>query len=337
MPQAQERSDISLDDVRLLIRKTGNDMRRFVKSLSAQPADMLFRNLRTTVEKIGSSPVRRPPPLERYMRQWSDFAAGRTKQLDRGTMRYLCWEPEIATSNQFLAYLESSGMELTRRPLEGLVRSCHSKWEAPFSGGPSVEIVRSLVARYRGPNPVIAKWKSNPEAILGEGGPNILARNLVDGRKSLHAYLKEWCLESQSLFVRALVEAATVRCRRQLSAASGDVIGLLFGELLPWPGWDLPAFKKAVGACILHESVTNMIQELLETFVLTHKELGDPRLPGNHIKWAEVPQEARDRMLQWLCRERATFFFDHVYREDEGWGWQRRNDSMGSVRFGYPA
>jgi len=60
MHQVQESGEISLDDLNLLIRKTGSEMRRFVKSLSAQPADTLFQNLRTTVEKIGSSPVRRP-------------------------------------------------------------------------------------------------------------------------------------------------------------------------------------------------------------------------------------------------------------------------------------
>jgi hypothetical protein len=337
MQQVQESGEISLDDLNLLIRKTGSEMRRFVKSLSAQPADTLFQNLRTTIEKIGSSPVRRPPPLERYMLQWSDFGSGKIKDLDRGTMRYLCWEPDIATSNQFLVHLESSGMELTRRPLEGLVRSCHSKWEGSFPRSQSVEIIRKLVVRHERPNPVILKWKSNLDAILGEDGPEILARNLVDGQKSLHVCLSEWHLESNSPFVRKLVEAATVRCRRQLGTASGNVIALLFRELLPWPGWDLSVLKREVGACILHEAVTGKIQEMLKTFVLTHKELGDPRVPANQIRWIEVPQRARDRLLKWLCKEKEVFFLDHVYREDVGWGWQRRDDSAGSVRIGYPA
>jgi hypothetical protein len=60
-------------------------------------------------------------------------------------------------------------------------------------------------------------------------------------------------------------------------------------------------------------------------------------MPANQIKWAEVPQEAGERVLQWLSKEKVVSFLDHVYREDEGWGWQRRDDSTGSVRFGYKA
>jgi hypothetical protein len=181
------------------------------------------------------------------------------------------------------------------------------------------------------------KWKSNLDAILGEDGPEMLARGLVSEQKNLRTYLSEWYLESQSPFVQKIVEAATARCRGQLGEASVGLLALLFGELLPWPGWALPAFKKELGACILHNAVTGKIQEMFETFVLTHKELGDPRMPANQIKWAEVPQRAKERVLQWLCKEKVVSFLDHVHREDEGWGWQRRNDSTGSVRFGYKA
>lgn len=337
MPQIQRNDDVSLDDLSLLIRRTGSDMRKFMKLLAGQPVENLLGNLRITVEKIGSAPVRRPPPLERYMLQWSEFESGKRKDLDRGTMRYLCWEPDIATSNQFLTYVQGSGMELTRRPLEGLVRSCHSKWKGSFPKSSPVDCIRSLVGRYKGPNPVLVKWKSNLDAILGEDGPEILARGLVSEQKNLRTSLNEWYLESQSPFVQKIVEAATARCRGQLGEASGCLLALLFRELLPWPGWELPAFKKELGACILHHAVTGKIQDMFETFVLTHKELGDPRMPANQIKWAEVPQRAKERVLQWLCKEKVVSFLDHVHREDEGWGWQRHDDSTDSVRFGCKA
>ena len=335
VPQVQRNAEVSFDDLSLLIKKTGNDMRKFVKLLAGQSAETLFRNLQITVEKIGSAPVRRPPPLEKYMLQWGEFESGKRKDLDRGTMRYLCWEPDIATSNQFLAYVQSSGMELTRRPLEGLVRSCHSRWEGSFAKSSPVDRIRSLVDRYAGRNPVLVKWKSNLDAIIGEDGPEIHARSFVSEQKSLHVFLNEWYLESQSPFVQKIVEAATARCRGQLGEASEGLVALLFRELLPWPGWELPLFKKELGACILHKSVTGNIQEMFEKFVLTHKELGDPRMPANQIKWAEVPPGAKDQVLQWLSKEKVVSFLDHVYREDEGWGWQRRDDSAGPVRFGY--
>jgi hypothetical protein len=76
---------------------------------------------------------------------------------------------------------------------------------------------------------------------------------------------------------------------------------------------------------------------MFEKFVLTHKELGEPRMPANRIKWVEVPQGARDRVLQWLCKEKVVSFLEHVYREDDGWGWQSRDEGTSSVRFGCKA
>ncbi len=335
MRQVQRSDDVSLDGLSLLVRKTGNDMKKFMKLLTGQPVETLLQNLRTAVEKIGSAPVRRPPPLERYMLQWNEFESGKRKELDRGTVRYLCWEADIATSDQFLAYVQSSGIELTRRPLEGLVRSCHSKWEGSFPRSSSVDRIKNFVSRYQGQNPILVKWKSDLDAILGEDGPEILARSLVTEQKSLHVYLNEWYLESHSPFVQKIVEAATVRCRAQLGEASAGSVALLFRELLPWPGWELPAFKREVGACILHKAATGKIQEMLETFVLTHKELGDPRIPANQIKWAQVTQGAQDRVLDWLCKGRVVAFVDHVYREGDGWGWQRRDAGTVSTRFSY--
>ena len=321
----------SLDDLSLLIRIADNDMRESAKLFLKQPIETRLQNLRITVEKIGSATIHRPPPLERYMLQWSEFESGKRTRLDRGTMRYLCWEPEIATSNQFLTHLQSSGMELNRRSLEGLVRSCHSKWVDSLSESSSVDTIKSLVGHYAGPNPVLVKWKSNMDAILGKDGPEILARGLVEEKKTLYAYLDEWYLESQSPFVRKVVEAATAKCREQLDMRSPGLVGLLFRELLLWPGWTLPTFRKEIGALVLHRAATGTIQEILRKFVLNHKELGDPRLPANRIKWAEVPEEARERVLQWLCNDNLFPFYDRVHQEDKGWGWRRREERTDTV------
>ena len=302
--------------------------------LAARPAENYFRNLRLAVDKIGSAPVRRPPPLEKYMRQWNEFVSGIRNELDRGTMRYLCWEPDIATADRFLAYLQNSGMELGRRPLEGLVRSCHSKWEWPFPIQPPVGVIRALVAGYAGSNPILVKWRSHPDAILGPDGPELLARAFADNGTLLNDLLAEWYLEPQSAFVRQIVEAATAACRGQLGRSSRDLATLLLEELLSWPGWKLSTFKKEVGALILHNGLAEEVQKRFENFVLNHKELGDPRYPGNHLKWAEVPQQARERFLQWLRKEKTVSSFERVFREGEGWGWQRRDDRGKAIRFG---
>ena len=139
--------------------------------------------------------------------------------------------------------------------------------EGSFPKSSPVDRIRSFVGRYKGQNPILVKWKSNLDTILGEDGPEILARGFVSEQKSLHVYLNEWYLESQSLFVQKIVEAATAKCRGQLGEASGGSVALLFRDLLSWPGWELPAFKRELGACILHKAVTGKIREMFEKFV----------------------------------------------------------------------
>jgi hypothetical protein len=51
----------------------------------------------------------------------------------------------------------------------------------------------------------------------------------------------------------------------------------------------------------------------LQTFVLAHKDVGDPRLPRNRKNWDPISREAVTRFVEMLCREDIVFFFDYVY------------------------
>jgi hypothetical protein len=322
MGPVQGNEAVSLDDLGLLIGRISDDMRAYEEVLAEQPAESLLPNLRVTVEGIGSSPPRRPPFLDRYMYQWKDFVSGKRRDLDRGTVRCLSWEPDIATSMQFLQYLQNFGSELTVRHLGGLVRSCHLKWEGSFPESPSVVTIGDLVNRYERPSPIIQKWKSNMDAILSKNGPAILSRILVTGKKNFRAFLEEWYLEPQSSFVQKIVETATAMCRDQLAQPSRSLLRLLFKDLLQWPDWKLRDFKQEVGALVLHGSACGQTREILQKFILLHRDLGDPRLPSNLKKWAEIPEKAKERVLQWLSTY-PLCSLERVYREEKGWFWRR--------------
>jgi hypothetical protein len=320
---------ISLDDLHLLIGRIRDDMREYENLLALQPAEERIPNLRITVGKIGSTLPRRPPFLERYMVQWREFESGRRTALDKGAVRYLCWEPDIATDAQFLRYLQKSGIQPTVRLLAGLVRSCHLTWGTSFLEGPSLVAIGSLLDRYERPSPIIEKWKSNMDAVLDRKGPAILGRILVVQKKVLRAFLEEWYLEPRSPFVQKVVQSAAAWCRDQLATQSRGLLKLLFSELLPWPGWKLSDFKEEIGALILHGSANGQTREILQRFVLIHRDLGDPRLPATEKNWAGVAEKAKERVLQWLS-ENPFSSLDRVYREDKGWFW--RSSGTGTVR-----
>ena len=100
---------------------------------------------------------------------------------------------------------------------------------------------------------------------------------------------------------------------------------MLIGELLPWPGWSMSALRKEIGALIL-AAANGQAREVLQKFILIHRGLGDPRIPENEAKWAEVPREARSRFEGWLS-ENPFALMERVYRQGKGWTWQRTGES----------
>jgi hypothetical protein len=301
---------LTYDDIFLFIKRIEKDLTAFSETISRREASNLLPKLRETVSKIGSKPERRPPPLEVYMRQWEEFLAGKRDQLDRSTVRYLCWEPKIALHEKFLTFIGNSSVELNARSLQGLVHSCHREWDFFIDKRKSIGQVRNSVSKYGGLNRVLSKWKASIDAVLGLDGPAKLAERLVFSENTLEKHLEEWYLDGQSSYVHHMVAAVSEKIRYHLGR--DRTIQLLFSDVLPWEGWQLTDFKKEIGNFILHREAEK-IWDQLQIFVLKDKRLGDPRLPAARKNWAEVPVGAVNRLLESLCREDIFFFFEHVY------------------------
>lgn len=316
--------DRSFDDIIRSVAESAKGMGAFPKDLSKGTALLRLEKLRSVTKSIDSRVSRKPPPLERYMLQWRQFASGEVTHLDRGTVRYLCWESNIATSPLFLEYLQWSELKLGRRSLEGLVRSCHAKWEGDFPESLPVEMVRAFVQMYQGKNPLLRRWKASSDAVLGPTGPLLLAQDMVKKGERLNSYLNEWFLAPQSPFTGALVREASAQCRKRLGSGSAATVTVLFADLLPWAYWKLRDLKEELGHLILHAATSGHIQDRLQSFILGHKELGDPRMEVNRMNWAEINPNARDRFIQWLKNGKDLVHFDHVYRHGRGWSWQLR-------------
>lgn len=317
--------DLSLDDVIRRVAGCAREMHAFPKALSKETTENRLKELRAAVTRIGHKVARKPPPLERYVLQWRQFAAGEATTLDRGTVRYLCWESNVATSPFFLAYLYYSGSKLTRRSLEGLVQSCHNKWEGDFPESQSVASIRAFIEGYEGTNPVLRRWKANLDVVLGPGGPSQLGRDLAVKGERLAPYLNQWYLAPQSPFVGMLVKEAAAECRKRLGSGSLATQTLLFTDLLPWPCWKMLDLKEELSRLILHGATTGQIRDNLLAFVLGHKQLGDPRIDENRINWDAVNLRAKSRLIEWFNDHSELEFFDKVYRHGRGWVIQARD------------
>ncbi len=146
----------------------------------------------------------------------------------------------------------------------------------------------------------------------------MLGRLLVEKSMKLAALTEEWYLDLQSPFVGQLVEAAAISCHSRLGSPTQPLIDLLFGELLPWPGWEPYRLRTELAELVLESSMTGQGREVLQRFIMASSHLGDPRLDVNSAKWAEVSPKARNRVLLWLSQN-PFGLLEQVYQEGRGW------------------
>ncbi len=327
---------ISLNELRQALTQITEKMRSFVESLDSHDGETRLPNLMAAVDSMVEVFPNPPPYDASYTAEWIGFASGNRKRLDPSTVRYLCWEPNIATTDHFLAYLWRSGLKLTSRPLAGLVRSCHAVWKNGPGIYPAAGVIKDLVKQYNGSSQVIRKWKSNLNAIFGALGPETLGRSLINEKKKLNPFLEEWFLDPQSVFARQIVEKATALCRDHLDTPTAAVVTTLFGDLLPWGGWEMTALWREVGALILRVE-DSQTRTILQRFVMIHRSLGDPRLPKNRANWSGIDQEAKNRFEEWLTKRSPSAPslppivplpaspkkpMERVYRQGKGWTLQ---------------
>ena len=93
-----------------------------------------LERLQQAVESLGLTTTARPPQgSDVYLRDWERYLADPRQRLAQRALRYLCWEPDVATASRFQDYLDQEVGELSTRMLQGLVRSCHARWSPAFA------------------------------------------------------------------------------------------------------------------------------------------------------------------------------------------------------------
>lgn len=311
--------NISFENIFKAVRRGVHNLKDSEQAISEIQPENYLKKLIETTTKIGTCPIKRPPPQERYMRQWVEFSSGRLDSLDVKTIRYLCWEPDVATQQRFIDLLDRSHITLSPYYIRGLVHSCHMKWNPSFASGPVVSTVGWIVSDYQGPNHIIKKWKNSSDVVLGASGTELFAREMLKELKPIKEHIEGWGFDSQSAFVHDAVRCATGRCR-DLIGENKDALDYLFSELFAWPLWELSAFKTEIGNTILHRNmgVGHGVQEKLQSFILSDKKrLGDPRLRQYRDNWTGISEQAQKRFMGWLSRIDILFFFEHVLPDGE--------------------
>ena len=265
-------------------------------------------------------PARAPVTPREILDRWEDFAAGRTKELEARSVRYLCWEPRVGTDESFHAFLNRRGLTaLGTRSLQGLVRACHSRWSAELARGPVVRSIRAAVDKYTGPNRVLGKWRTASELILDSGGPAQLGSRMSNKLQSPKELFDELHIDGQSPFAVEVVRQSLAFCRDRLES-NERLLPFMCQTLFSWANFPVDQFKIEVGNCILHRSSkVSRVENTLRDALRLDQRLGDPRVPARQKNWFGIAPEARLKVIEWLSRYDIIFFFEHAFprREDK--------------------
>ncbi len=265
--------------------------------------------LKVTIKSFPERAARKPRAPEDYKQQWQDFVEKRRDSLEPRAVRYLCWEPDIATDLRFQKYLDRLQSDLSARSLQGLVRSCHARWSSDFAGGEVAAEVRRRLYRFNGANRVIAKWKEGLSLVLGSKATDELATWMLEGSKPIKEACEFWKLEEQSRYLLQAVVEAAAACLKKIGDHS-PYDRYILSELIAWSGWPIDRFKKLVSDLIERTAPATEFAQALKPMVLGDSRLGDPRLPRNATNWLGVRTEAKNRFIEWLSKDDIVFFFE---------------------------
>jgi hypothetical protein len=302
------------------LRRASIDFDKGLEQLFYQPKDALAP-LREQISKLDQTRAYRPVHApDECLEQWKSYLLRRTLELPPRTIRYLCWEPDVATDLRFHNYLDHTENGLRPQSLQGLVRACHSRWSSKFVAGPVIEKVRDRLRNYRGKNRLIHRWKKSIDVVLGADGAELFSGEIVRAESGIQETCDEWGIQGDTAYIVAAAKHTAGACRDRMSA--DDTWGTyLIKEVLSWKGWEISAFKDETAQTILHDlgDDDNKFKNKLLGFILSNPRdlLGDPRLPANTTKWAGVKEKARAKVIQWLSGLDVVFFFEHVMRRGE--------------------
>ncbi|NOT57063.1 MAG: hypothetical protein HOP18_20880, partial [Deltaproteobacteria bacterium] len=194
-----------LDSLRALTIAT-RDLRQEAAQFLSHPEASL-ENLQATINSLGQGkPAKRVVVPQDYLRQWQEFLTGTCKQLESRAVRYLCWEPEVATDGRFQDYLDREEYQnLSARSLQGLVRSCHALWSPTFATGSIAARVRRRLQSYQGANRFLSRWRDALPMILGSRGTENFADDLLKHLQPIKTHCDSWGIEEQSLYTQQAI------------------------------------------------------------------------------------------------------------------------------------
>lgn len=269
--------------------------------------------LSTAIEQIDS--VAKPvTPGDAHLQEWEAYTAGRVENLTSRVIRRLSWHPEVALNERFWDLINrSERIRASAKVIQGLVYSCHSKWDKAKSL-PQFSGIRDTVTSFSGPNGVVKKWQERIHLLLHENSVASLAQEFYRRKMPLEHSVSEIRLFEDTQFIREVVSESARLCINRLEDA--ETLDYFVYQILSWEKHYNEIFKEHVNSSVLSTAFdrSDDVKARLVNYVVNDvQRLGDPRLQPT--RWIGIEQ-SKDKVLQHLSKEDIIFFFKKVMAND---------------------
>ena len=272
----------------------------------------LFKATNTILNhQTTTSPKLRPD----LSNKWTDArVTGKYPELTRSEIRSLCWIKDVALSTDFHRYLLSRQITLSRASMKGLVFSLTESWNDVIAGHVSLESARTTFSSLS-----TTSFLSEVEPFIFDSvGHEKFAKIFAREKKTLsQQYMSIFGISfSVNQFSQAVIDVVATKYYLTAVSDNSDDISWFYENVLSILDKKrlLLALDKIVQA--LDSSKNENAKDRLKDFVLSHPNLGDPRLPGFDSNW-DQDSSLTKKVIEWLSQSDIKFFFELFIQNEE--------------------
>ncbi len=263
--------------------------------------------------------------LARARARWR--AEGRIDALNPREIRALCWDDEIGVAPEFVTALSGhADLGRKRRWLEGLVTSYLAGWRPARRPAEIERTLQTAVQAFTGRSVLLERCRPVATHVFSTAAPRWFAERAIRANIHLRQQLEEWQIGPAGPLGAATANAATdvwlemflPHQDRITGDAAVQAVRYALEYLLDQPLVERGAVVRMLAALIDWPEVARNddVKARIKAFCLSDARFGDPRLPKNHPHWADVPADARKRVVAWLSTRDLLFFFNFVIKHD---------------------
>jgi hypothetical protein len=177
-------------------------------------------------------------------------------------------------------------------------------------------LLHTVADRQPSYSPIYNLYKDHAADIFGPRADEFLVNETLSSGSNVTDVLKRWDIPAKSGLTTNVIQAYLQRSLVLIEEGrSADVEGII--RTLQLPAVRLEMVRKAAERLILCRQADRVeeFRKSLETFVLEHSQLGDPRYQSNAPHWTGVDRRAEQTFRAWRNKVDLVFFFNSVMKD----------------------